>query len=69
MCAMCGCGKEAFMGVEIPNQNVYDVGATGLVSQPSMFGTESMNPIGAEAEEGTMHEASEPKGPLGEDID
>jgi hypothetical protein len=34
-----------------------------------MFGTESMNPIGAEAEEGTMHEASEPKGPLGEDID
>jgi len=48
MCAMCGCGKEAFMGVEMPNQNVYDVGATGLVSQPSMFGTESQNTSGVE---------------------
>ena len=45
---MCGCGKEAFMGVEMPNQNVYDVGATGLVSQPSMFGTESQNTSGVE---------------------
>lgn len=67
MCAMCGCGKEAFMGVELAPRSVYDVGATGLVSQPSMFGTESMNPIGAE--EGSMHETSEPKGPSGEDID
>ena len=48
MCAMCGCGKEAFMGVEMPNQNAYDVGATGLVSQPSMFGTESQNTSGVE---------------------
>lgn len=68
MCAMCGCGKEAFMGVEMPNQNVYDVGP-GQMSSPSMFGTESMNPLGAETEEGSMHEASEPKGPSGEDID
>ena len=41
MCAMCGCGSEAFMGVEMPSQNVYDVGATGLVLNPEMFGTES----------------------------
>ena len=68
MCAMCGCGKEAFMGVEMPNQNVYDIGP-GQMSSPSMFGTESMNPLGAEAEEGSMHETSEPKGPSGEDID
>ena len=65
---MCGCGKEAFMGVEMPNQNVYDVGP-GQMASPSMFGTESMNPIGAEVEEGSMHEMSEPKGPSGEDID
>ena len=69
MCAMCGCGKEAFMGVEMPNQNVYDVGATGLVSQPTMFGTDSMNTLGTETEEGPMHEGAEPKGPMGEDID
>lgn len=48
---MCGCGKEAFMGVELPNQNVYDVGATGLVSQPTMFETDSMNTLGAEVED------------------
>lgn len=69
MCAMCGCGKEAFMGVDMPNQNVYDVGATGVVSTPAMFGTDSMNTIGTETEEGPMHEANEPKGPMGEDID
>jgi len=51
MCNMCGCGKEAFMGVELPNQNVYDVGATGLVSQPTMFETDSMNTLGAEVED------------------
>jgi hypothetical protein len=66
---MCGCNSEAFMGVELPNQNVYDVGATGLVSQPTMFGTDSMNTLGAETEEGPMHETAEPKGPMGEDID
>ena len=49
---MCGCGSaENFMGVELPNQNVYDVGATGLVSQPSMFGTDSINTLGTETDE------------------
>ena len=67
---MCGCGSaENFMGVPLPSQNVYDVGATGVVSQPLMFGTDSMNPLGAETEEGMMHENAEPKGPMGEDID
>ena len=47
MCAMCGCGKEAFMGVEMPNQNVYDVGP-GQMDSPSMFGTESQDTIGVE---------------------
>lgn len=65
---MCGCGKEAFMGAEMPNQNVYDVGP-GQMSSPMMFGTDSMNPLGAESEEGMAHEMSEPKGPEGEDID
>ena len=51
MCLMCGCGSaENFMGVALPNQNVYDVGATGFVSQPSMFGTDSMNPLGSSEE-------------------
>lgn len=68
MCAMCGCGKEAFMGSEMPNQNVYDVGP-GQLSSPAMFGTDSMNPLGAETEESSMHEAMEPKGPNGTDID
>ena len=49
------------MGVAMPNQNVYDVGATGLVSVPSMFRSES--------EEGVAHENSEPSGSNGEDID
>ena len=69
MCAMCGCSSEAFMGVELPNQNVYDVGATAVVSQPEMFGTDSINPLGAESEEGMAHEMSEPMGSNGEDID
>lgn len=58
-----------FTGTVHPNQNVYDVGATGLVSMPVMFGTDSMNTLGSETEEGPMHEANEPKGPMGEDID
>lgn len=49
MCAMCGCGSEAFMGVEMPNQNVYDVGP-GQLSSPVMFGTDSMNPLGSSEE-------------------
>ena len=44
---MCGCNKEAFMGVEMPNQNVYDIGP-GQMDSPSMFGTESQNTIGVE---------------------
>jgi hypothetical protein len=65
---MCGCGSKDFMGSAMPNQNVYDVGP-GQLSSPMMFGTDSVNPLGAESEEGAMHEASEPKGLNGEDID
>lgn len=65
---MCGCGQEAFMGAEMPNQNVYDVGP-GQMSSPVMFGTDSMNTIGTETEEGMMHENAEPKGPNGMDMD
>lgn len=56
------------MGAAMPNQNVYDVGP-GQLPSPTMFGTDSSNPLGAESEEGLMHESSEPKGPNGEDID
>jgi hypothetical protein len=65
---MCGCGSQDFMGAPMPNQNVYDVGP-GQMSSPNMFGTDSMNSLGAETEEGMAHEMSEPKGPNGEDID
>ena len=65
---MCGCGTQDFMGSAMPNQNVYDVGP-GQLSSPTMFGTDSMNPLGAEVEEGMAHEMSEPQGPNGEDID
>ena len=57
-----------FTGTVMPNQNVYDVGP-GQLNSPAMFGTDSMNPIGAEVEESAAHEAAEPKGPMGEDID
>ena len=49
MCAMCGCSSEAFMGVELPNQNVYDVGP-GQLNSPIMFGTDSLNPLGSSEE-------------------
>jgi hypothetical protein len=49
MCAMCGCSSEAFMGVEMPNQNVYDVGP-GQLSSPVLFGTDSQNNLGTEQE-------------------
>ncbi len=49
MCDMCGCNSEAFMGVEMPNQNVYDVGP-GQLSSPMMFGTDSMNSLGSSEE-------------------
>lgn len=49
MCAMCGCSSEAFMGVELPNQNVYDVGP-GQLNSPAMFGTDSLNPLGSSEE-------------------
>ena len=65
---MCGCGKDSFMGSSMPNQNVYDVGP-GQLPSPMMFGTDSMNPLGSETEEGMAHEMSEPRGPMGEDID
>lgn len=44
-------------------------GKAQTMSPMSMFGTDSMNPLGAESEEGMAHEMSEPKGPEGEDID
>lgn len=47
MCAMCGCNSEAFMGVEMPNQNVYDVGP-GQLNSPDMFGTDSQDTLGTE---------------------
>ena len=65
---MCGCGSQAFMGAEMPNQNVYDVGP-GQLNSPMMFGTDSMNTLGTEIEEAMAHEMSEPKGSNGEDID
>lgn len=65
---MCGCGSNDFMGVAMPNQNVYDVGP-GQLPSPILFGTDSMNTLGAEAEEGMAHEMSEPRGEMGEDID
>ena len=68
MCLMCGCGSQDFMGVPMPNQNVYDVGP-GQLQSPMLFGTDSMNPLGAEREEDMAHEMSEPKGSNGEDID
>jgi len=49
MCAMCGCSSEAFMGIEMPNQNVYDVGP-GQLNSPMMFGTDSLNPLGSSTE-------------------
>ena len=52
----------------MPNQNVYDVGP-GQLESPMMFGTDSVNTLGAETEEGAAHENAEPKGPMGEDID
>lgn len=54
MCAMCGCNSEAFMGAEMPNQNVYDVGP-GQLGSPEMFGTDSMNNIGVSKSEMDMN--------------
>ena len=51
---MCGCNSEAFMGVEMPNQNVYDVGP-GQLGTPEMFGTDSMNNIGVSRSEMDMN--------------
>ena len=49
MCLMCGCGSSDFMGSAMPNQNVYDVGQ-GQLASPSMFGTDSTNPLGSSEE-------------------
>lgn len=51
---MCGCNSEAFMGVEMPNQNVYDVGP-GQLETPVMFGTDSMNNLGVSRSEMDMN--------------
>lgn len=37
---------QDFTGTVMPNQNVYDVGP-GQMPSPEMFGTDSMNPLGA----------------------
>lgn len=42
------------MGVELPNQNVYDVGP-GQMETPVMFGTDSMNPLGVSRSEMDMN--------------
>jgi hypothetical protein len=49
MCEMCGCGSQAFMGAEMPNQNVYDVGP-GQLNSPEMFGTDSQDTLGTATE-------------------
>lgn len=49
MCEMCGCGSQAFMGAEMPNQNVYDVGP-GQLNSPDMFGTDSQDTLGTATE-------------------
>jgi hypothetical protein len=49
MCDMCGCGSQAFMGTEMPNQNVYDVGP-GQLNSPEMFGTDSQDTLGTATE-------------------
>lgn len=54
MCAMCGCSSEAFMGVELPNQNVYDVGP-GQMASPEMFNTDSSNNLGISKTEMDMN--------------
>ena len=46
---MCGCGSEAFMGAEMPNQNVYDIGP-GQLNSPDMFNTDSEDTLGTETE-------------------
>lgn len=46
---MCGCGSQAFMGAEMPNQNVYDIGP-GQLNSPEMFGTDSQDTLGTATE-------------------
>jgi hypothetical protein len=46
---MCGCGKEAFMGNEMPNQNVYDIGP-GQRPTTEMFNTDSQDTLGTSSE-------------------
>ena len=42
------------MGVELPNQNVYDV-APGQLDSPVMFGTDSTNSLGVSKTEMDMN--------------
>ena len=44
-------------------------GKATMMSSMPMFGNDSVNPLGAEKEEGMAHEMSEPRGVHGEDID
>ena len=44
-------------------------GNEDVILSGSMFGRESINPLGTEKEESSAHEMTEPKGPSGEDID
>lgn len=44
-------------------------GKSQTMSSMPMFGVDSMNTLGAEVEEGMAHEMSEPRGPMGEDLD
>ena len=44
-------------------------GKAQMMPSMPMFNTDSINTLGNETEESAMHESSEPKGPMGEDID
>lgn len=41
MCAMCGCGKEAFMGESTPAPKVDNAGRDQVIRTGNMFSTDS----------------------------
>lgn len=41
MCAMCGCGKEAFMGESTPAPQVDNAGRDQVIRTGNMFSTDS----------------------------
>jgi hypothetical protein len=63
---MCGCSSQNFMDVSISNPVVYNVGPSNLPS-PEMFGTDSINPLGANESE--MNEMEDEDEGSDEDID